>query len=68
MVKGSGLEEALETSHGPNAATHMISGKGFSRALRGHFMVEAALVNKLIDAVLPHVQNEGHIQGNTMYN
>lgn len=53
MMKGSGLEEALETVYGPNAVTHMISGKAVSRALRGHFLVEAALVNKLMLAVLP---------------
>ncbi len=53
MMKGSGLEEALETVHGPNAVVHMISGKAVSRALRGHFLVEADLVNKLMLAVLP---------------
>ena len=41
MMKGSGLEEALETVYGPNAVAHMISGKAISRALRGHFLVEA---------------------------
>ena len=53
MMKGSGLEEALETVYGPNAVAHMMSGKAVSRALRGHFLVEAALVNKLLLAVLP---------------
>ena len=53
MMKGSGLEEALETVYGPNAVTHMMSGKAVSRALRGHFLVEAALVNKLMMSVLP---------------
>ena len=53
MMKGSGLEEALETVHGPNAVIHMISGKAVSRALRGHFLVQAALVNKLMLALLP---------------
>ena len=37
VMKGSGLEEALETVYGPNSVTHMISGKAISRALRGHF-------------------------------
>jgi len=50
VMKGSGLEEALETAYGHNSVTHMISGKAISRALRGHFLVEAALVNKLISA------------------
>jgi len=31
----------------------MISGKAVSRALRGHFLVEAALVNKLMSTMLP---------------
>ena len=29
MMKGSRLEEALENAYGPNAVTHMISGKAF---------------------------------------
>jgi len=32
----------------------MISGKAVSRALCGHFLVEVALVNKLMSTVLPH--------------
>ncbi len=65
MMKGSGLEEALETVHGPNAVVHMISGKAVSRALRGHFLVEAALVNKLMLAVLPcQVENTEGDDGN----
>ncbi len=32
MMKGSGLEEALETVYGPNAVIHMLSGKAVSRA------------------------------------
>lgn len=52
VMKGSGLEEALETIYGPNSVTHMMSGKAISRALRGHFLVEAALINKLISTLL----------------
>ena len=33
MIKGSGLEEALENVYGANAVTHMIPGKAISRAL-----------------------------------
>ena len=58
MMKGSGLEEALQRAYGLNAVTHMISGKAVSRALRGHFLVEAALVNKLMAAILRSKQNE----------
>ena len=58
MMKGSGLEEALETVYGPNAVTHMITGKAVSKALRGHFLIQAALVNKLMSAVLLNCEKE----------
>ena len=58
MMKGSGLEDILESIYGPNAVSHMMSGKAVSRVLRGHFLVEAALVNKFILAVLPGESNE----------
>ena len=29
MMKGSGLEEALETVYGPNAVAKMMTGKAF---------------------------------------
>ena len=45
MMKGSGFKEALGCVYGPNAVTHMMSGKAVSRALRGHFLLEAALTN-----------------------
>ena len=48
MMKGSGLEEALENVYGANVMTHMMSGKAIFRALRENFLVEAALVNKLL--------------------
>ena len=67
MMKGSGLEEALEMVYGPNAVTHMMSGKAVSRALRGHFLVEAALVNKLMMSVLPCRLNENSDSRGTEY-
>ena len=54
VMKGSGLEEALETAYGPNAVTQMMSGKAIARALRGYFLVEGALVNKLMSVLLPY--------------
>lgn len=53
MMKGSGIEEALETVYSSNVVTHIISGKAVSRALRGHILIEAALVAKLMQSVLP---------------
>ena len=68
MMKSSGLEEALETAYGPNAVTHMISGKAVSRALRGHCLVEAALVNKLMVAVLPCEWDEDEASAGELQN
>ena len=53
MMSFVGSIGSLETVYGPNAVTQMMSGKAISRALRGHFLVEGALVNKLISALLP---------------
>ncbi|CAB4000917.1 Hypothetical predicted protein [Paramuricea clavata] len=39
MMKCSWLKEALETVYGPNAVIHIMSGKAFSRALRGHLLL-----------------------------
>ena len=65
MMKGSGLEEALGTVYGPNVVTHMITGKAVSRALRGHFLIEAALTNKLLVEVWPHHSSTTSLQGNS---
>lgn len=53
MMKGSGIEEALEEVYGPNAVTHMMSGKAIARALRGLYLIEMALTTKLLSTILP---------------
>ena len=65
MMKGSGLEEALEQVYGPNAVAHMITGKTVSRALCGHFLVESALINKLMLAITPNKSMESEKMTNT---
>ena len=54
MMKGSGIEEALEAAYGPNAVTQMMSGKAITRALRGLFLIEAALTTKILITLLPN--------------
>lgn len=49
LMKGSGLNECLQTIYGENAVTHIESGKAISRALRGHFLVQSALYGLLLD-------------------
>eukprot|EP00745_Piridium_sociabile_P023062 TRINITY_DN35931_c2_g2_i7.p1 TRINITY_DN35931_c2_g2~~TRINITY_DN35931_c2_g2_i7.p1 ORF type:complete len:567 (+),score=112.84 TRINITY_DN35931_c2_g2_i7:122-1822(+) len=43
LMAGSGLEQVLEVVFAPNSVTHMLSGKSVSRAVRGHFLVDAVL-------------------------
>ena len=51
MMKGSGLQEVLETVYGHNAVTHnptcMISVKAVSRALLGHFNIVMGLCHHI---------------------
>ena len=61
MMKGSGLEEALGNVYGPNTVTHMITGKAVSRALHGHFLIEAALTNKLLIKIWPDNETQENI-------
>ena len=51
------MEEALGSVYGTKTVTHMLSGKAFSRTLRGHFLIEAALTNKLLIKLWPDHPN-----------
>ena len=54
-MKGSGLEEAMEQVYAESSIPHIISGKAVSRALRAHFLIESALVNKLMAPLLDRI-------------
>ena len=56
LMNGSGLNELLETCYGPNSVDHIMSGKAVSRTLRGHFLVEAALMMRIGDSILPETE------------
>ena len=57
LMASSGLQEVLETIYASNAVVHMLSGKAISRAVRAHFIVDAALnalmLNGVYNAPLP---------------
>ena len=42
------MEDAIEQIYAKNTVPHIISGKAISRAIRAHFLVESALVSKLM--------------------
>ena len=52
LMKGSGLESLFAEVYAENTVGHIISGKAVSRALRAHFLVEAALTSLLLDITL----------------
>ena len=57
VMKGSSLEEAMEQVYAENSHNlpHIISGKAVSRALRAHFLVESALVNRLMAPLIDRI-------------
>lgn len=64
LMEDMGLAETLETIYAPNSVIHMMSGKAFSRALRGHFIVDNALNTLLTKEAVPQVLNEENAMEN----
>ena len=56
LMNWSGLNELLEMCYGPNSVDHTMSVKAVSRALHGHFLVEAALMIRIGDSSLPETE------------
>lgn len=52
LMEASGLEALFETMYGKNTIVHMFSGKAISRALRGHFLADAALKLVLMKMII----------------
>ena len=46
---GSGIEELLEQIYASNVIHHILSGKAFSRALRGHLLVDTVLQTLIVE-------------------
>ena len=57
MMSGSGLE-VLTQVYAENSVSYMMSGKAYSRAVRGYILVDSALNNILIEEVMPALQEE----------
>ena len=57
IMSGSGLSELLETCYSATTVIQMMSGRAVARALRGHMLVESALVTQLLKAIIPKSNN-----------
>ncbi|WAR20763.1 hypothetical protein MAR_014737, partial [Mya arenaria] len=51
LMQGSGLNEVLETVYASNAVMHIATGKAVARGIRGHLLVENALMSILVSEV-----------------
>ena len=45
MMRGSGLSDLFSEVYPGHSVQHILSGKAVSRALRAHFLAEAALTS-----------------------
>ena len=52
LMGGSGIEELLEQIYAANVIHHVLSGKAYARALRGHLLVHTALLTIIIEDLL----------------
>ena len=56
-MSGSGIDGLLELVYAMNSVGHMMSGKPFARAIRGHFLLDSCLNNILIDKIVKEEKN-----------
>ena len=49
LMEGSGINDILCEIYGDNAVLHMLTGKAYSRALRGHLIINQVLSKLLAD-------------------
>lgn len=62
LMKGSGIESALNCIYGTNAIVHIMSGKAIARALRAIHLTDAALTYKLLEQIVPRsvLEDQNH--------
>lgn len=53
LMSGTGLEYLLGNIYAPTTVGHMLTGKAYARAVRGHFLVETALGSLLLSQIYP---------------
>lgn len=58
LCEGLGLQEILETIYATNSVPHIMSGKAYSRAIRGYFMIDQALNHLLNEEVTPQEMSQ----------
>ena len=52
LMGGSGLENVLENIFASNVIQHILSGKAFARAVRGHMLTHSALLQLMFEDLI----------------
>ena len=52
VMSGSGIDEVLEQVFATNVVPHILSGKAFARAVRGHMLIHSALLRIVLEQVI----------------
>ena len=60
LMEGLGLQDLLNLVYATNTVPHMLSGKAISRAIRGLFLVESAVMFVLINTDIQQVNSSKH--------
>lgn len=59
VMRGSGIDDVLKLIFGPNTVETILTGKSYSRAIRGHFLLHGALTNILLTSLLSCNEENG---------
>ena len=62
LMEGSGLRTALETLYAPVTVGHMMTGKAYARAIRGHFITAASLLSILLEDFWKQLSDANQMQ------
>jgi len=58
IMQGSGLEEMMGLLYGSSTVDHVMTGKAFARAVRGHFIIHDALLQVLLQCIIDDVATD----------
>ena len=62
LMEGSGLRRALESVYVPLTVGYMMTGKAYTRAVRGHMMSESAVLSLLLEEFWDSLTTDEQVQ------
>ena len=67
LMEGSGLSRALKTVYVPLTVGHMMTGKAYTRAVRGHMMSTSAVLSLLLEGFWDSLTTDEQAQSVKIY-